>query len=137
MRTLSISREKPRPLPEPLAAAAATNAENPSIDAVDELAVGGQTAAEAGDVGSGVGGRGSGVEDRGEGAGGWNQNPWSTAVSMRRLAVKPEWPTATPARTISVGNAVHYTTTLFRLHVASVGSHKGPPGQSPSGYVHS
>jgi len=69
MRTLIPAREKPRPLAEPLAAAAAANAENPAIDTVDELAVGGQTAAEAGDVGSRVGGRGSGVEDGGEGAG--------------------------------------------------------------------
>ena len=69
MRALIHAREKPRPLPEPLAAAAATNAENPAIDAVDELAAGGQAAVEAGDVGSGVGGWGSGVEDGGEGAG--------------------------------------------------------------------
>jgi len=68
MRTLIPAREKPRPLPEPLAAAAATNAENPAIDTVDELAVGGQTAAETGDVGGWVGGRGSGEEDGGEGA---------------------------------------------------------------------
>jgi len=69
MRTLIPAREKPRPLPEPLAAAAATNAENPAIDTVDELAVGGQTAAEAGDVGGGGGGEGSGVEDGCEWAG--------------------------------------------------------------------
>ncbi|MGE4340526.1 MAG: hypothetical protein AB7E55_31940 [Pigmentiphaga sp.] len=85
MRTPLPAREKPRPLPEPLAAPAATNAENPAIDTVDELAVGGQTAAEAADVGGGVGGRGSGVEDGGEGAGGiveqWQR--WQ-AVSFRR-----------------------------------------------------
>lgn len=70
MRTIILPRQEPRPLPEPLAAAAATNTENPAIDTVDELAVGGQAAAEAGDVGGGVGGRGSGVENGGEGAGG-------------------------------------------------------------------
>ena len=64
MRALIPAREKPRPLPEPLAGTAATNAENPAIDAVDELAAGGQTATEAGDVGSGVGGEWCGVEDR-------------------------------------------------------------------------
>jgi len=47
MRTLLTTREKPRPLPEPLAAATTANAENPAIDAVDELAAGGQAAAEA------------------------------------------------------------------------------------------
>ena len=65
MRTPLPAREKPRPLPEPLAAPAAANAENPAIDAVDELAVGGQAAVEAGDVGGGVGGWGSGVQDGG------------------------------------------------------------------------
>ena len=69
MRTVLLPRQEPRPFPEPLAAAAATNAENPAIDTVDELAVGGQAAAEAGDVGGGVGGWGSGVEDGGEGTG--------------------------------------------------------------------
>ena len=69
MRTPLPTREKPRPLPEPLAAQAATNAENPAIDTMDELAAGGQAAAEAGDVGGRVGGRGSGVENGGEGAG--------------------------------------------------------------------
>ena len=56
MRTPLPTREKPRPLPEPLAAAAATNAENPAIDTVDELATGGQAAAEARDIDGGVGG---------------------------------------------------------------------------------
>jgi hypothetical protein len=64
MRALIPAREKPRPLPEPLAAAAATNAENPAIDAVDELAAGGQAAVEARDVGGGGGGEWCGVEDR-------------------------------------------------------------------------
>ena len=64
MRTLITTREKPRPLPEPLAAAATANAENPAIDTVDELAAGGQAAVEAGDVGGGVGGEWCGVEDR-------------------------------------------------------------------------
>jgi hypothetical protein len=44
MRALIPAREKPRPLPEPLAAAAAANAENPAIDTVDELAAGDQAA---------------------------------------------------------------------------------------------
>ena len=66
MRALIHAREKPRPLPEPLAAAAATNAENPAIDAVDELAVSGQAAVEARDVGGGVGGGRCGEEDGGE-----------------------------------------------------------------------
>ena len=48
---------------------ATTDAHDPAIDAVDELAAGGQAAVEAGDVGGRVGGRGSGVEDWGEGAG--------------------------------------------------------------------
>jgi len=65
MRALIPAREKPRPLSEPLASAAATNAENPAIDTVDELAAGGQAAAEARDVGGGVGCRGGGVEDGG------------------------------------------------------------------------
>jgi len=64
MRTLIPAREKPRPLPEPLAAAAATNTENPAIDTVEELAVGGEAAVEAGRVDGGVGGGGCGVEDR-------------------------------------------------------------------------
>jgi hypothetical protein len=55
---------------------------------VDELAAGGQAAAEAGDVGGWVGGRVGGVEDRGEGAGGiveqWQR--WQT-VSFRRSAL--------------------------------------------------
>lgn len=67
MRTLFLPRKKLRPLPEPLAAAATTDTHDPAIDAVDESAVSGQTAAEAGDVGGGRGGGGSGVEDRGEG----------------------------------------------------------------------
>jgi hypothetical protein len=71
MRTPLPTREKPRPLPEPLAATATTDAHDPAIDAVDELAAGGQAAAEAGDVGGGVGGGGSGVEDVGEGTRGW------------------------------------------------------------------
>jgi len=69
MRTPLPTREKPRPLAEPLAAPAAANTENPAIDTMDESAVGGQTAVEAGDVGGRVGGRGSGVEDGGEGTG--------------------------------------------------------------------
>ena len=56
MRTLLPAREKPRPLPEPLAAAATTDTHDPAIDTVDELAVGGQAAAETGDVDGGVGG---------------------------------------------------------------------------------
>ena len=68
MRTLIPAREKPRPLPEPLAAPAATNAENPAIDTMDESAVGGHAPAEAGDVGGRIGGWGCGVEDGGEGA---------------------------------------------------------------------
>ena len=47
MRALIPAREKPRPLSEPLASAAATNAENPAIDTVDELAAGGQAAVES------------------------------------------------------------------------------------------
>ena len=78
MRALIPAREKPRPLPEPLAAAAATNTENPAVDAVDELAAGGQASAEAGDVGGRVG-RGSGEEDGGEGAG------WFRDDRKRRL----------------------------------------------------
>jgi hypothetical protein len=69
MRALIPARKKLRPLAEPLAAAAAANAHDPAIDAVDELAAGGQAAAEAGDVGGGGSGWGSGVEDGGEGAG--------------------------------------------------------------------
>lgn len=68
MRAIIPARQEPRPLPEPLAAAAATNAGDPAIDAVDELAVGGEAATEAGDVGGGVGGGGSDVEDGGQGA---------------------------------------------------------------------
>ena len=69
MRTLIRSRQEPRPLPEPLAAAAATNAYDPAIDTMDEAAIGGQAAVEARDVGGGRGSRGCGVEDGGEGAG--------------------------------------------------------------------
>lgn len=69
MRALFLPRKKLRPLPEPLAAAATANAHDPAIDAVDELAVSGEAAAEAGDVGGGVGGGGSGEEDGGEEAG--------------------------------------------------------------------
>jgi len=69
MRALIPARKKPRPLPEPLAGTAATNAENPAIDAVDELAVGGDAAAETGDVGDGAGGGWCGVENGGDGAG--------------------------------------------------------------------
>ena len=69
MRTPLPARQKPRPLPEPLAAPAATNADRATIDQVDESAAGGQAAAEAGDVGGGGGSGGSGVEDGGEGAG--------------------------------------------------------------------
>jgi hypothetical protein len=69
MRTPLPTRQKLRPLPEPLAAAAAANAENPAIDTMDETAIGGQAAAEAGDVGGGRGGGGSGVENGGERAG--------------------------------------------------------------------
>jgi len=68
MRALIPAREKPRPFPEPLAGTAATDAENPAIDTMDESAAGGQAPAEAGDVGGWVGGRGSGEEDGGEGA---------------------------------------------------------------------
>ena len=64
MRTIILPRQEARPLSEPLAAAAAANAENPAIDTVDERAAGGQAAVKAGDVGGGAGGWGSGVEDR-------------------------------------------------------------------------
>lgn len=63
MRTLFLPRQEPRPFREPLAAAATTDTHDPAIDAVDELAVGGQTAAEAGDVGGGRGGGGSAIEN--------------------------------------------------------------------------
>lgn len=56
MRTPILPRKKLRPLPEPLAAPAAANAENPAIDAVDELAVSRETAMEARDIDGGVGG---------------------------------------------------------------------------------
>ena len=81
MRALIPAREKPRPLPEPLAAPATANAENPAIDAVDELAVGGQAAVEASDVGGWVGGRGSGEEDRRARTGGrrGDLKIWATA----------------------------------------------------------
>lgn len=79
MRAIIPAREKPRPFPEPLAAAAAANAENPAIDTVDELAVGGQTAAEAGDVGGGVG-WGCGEEDRGERTGGGGEHRQSAGA---------------------------------------------------------
>ena len=69
MRAPIPTRQKPRPLGQPLAAAAAANAENPAINTVDELAVGGQAAVEARDVGGGGGGEGCGVQDGGEGAG--------------------------------------------------------------------
>jgi hypothetical protein len=68
MRTLFLPRQESRPLPEPLAAAAATYAGDPVIDAVDEPAAGGQAAVEARDVGGGVGCRGGVVENGGEGA---------------------------------------------------------------------
>ncbi len=48
MRTLALPREKPRPLPQPLAAASPADAHDPAIDAVDELAAGGQASVEAG-----------------------------------------------------------------------------------------
>mgnify|MGYP006983344706 CR=1 FL=1 len=73
MRAPLPTREKPRPLPEPLAAAAATNAHDPAIDTVDEAAIGGQAAVEARDVGGGVG-RECGVEDGGEGTRGWRNH---------------------------------------------------------------
>lgn len=74
MRTPIPTCQKLRPLPEPLAAAAAANAENPAIDAVDETAIGGQAAAETRNISGGGGGRRSGREDRGEGAFGGRQD---------------------------------------------------------------
>ena len=47
MRALLLPRQEPRPFPEPLAAPATTNAENPAIDTVDELAAGSEAAVEA------------------------------------------------------------------------------------------